>query len=77
MLQSSICEEKLDLDRARDNLWSYLLSFLNLNLQKLMYSFLIVERIHNGEVNNPAQIDQVGSSSVFDAFLFFDSWKNE
>lgn len=48
----------------------YLFALLKLNFQQLMDSFLVVERIHYGQIDDPAQIDKVGFGTVFDPLFF-------
>jgi len=50
---------------------SYLLTFLKLDFQKFVNGFLVVESVHDGQVDNSAQINQVGFSPVLDSFLGF------
>ena len=51
---------------------TYLLPLLDLHLEKLMYSFLIVQGIHDSQVDDSAQIDEIRLCTVLDARLFFD-----
>ena len=47
----------------------YLFALVELDFQQLVDSFLIVEGIHDGQINRPAQINQVRFGMVFNSLL--------
>lgn len=47
----------------------YLLSFLQLNFEQFMNGFLVIQGIHDGQVDDTAQVHQVSFCPVFDALL--------
>ena len=52
---------------------AYLLALLDLDLEKFVYCFLIVERIHDGQIDDPAEVDEVGLRSILNTLLFCHS----
>lgn len=52
------------LDNHRGQFW--LLTIRQINLHQLVNSFFGVGARHNGEVNSPSQVDQVGVGLIFD-----------
>jgi hypothetical protein len=47
----------------------YLFALLQLNFQQLVDSFLVVESIHDGQINHPAQINEIRLGTVFNTLL--------
>ena len=47
----------------------YLFTLLQLNFQQLVDSFLVVEGIHDGQIDHPAQIDEIRFGAVFNTLL--------
>lgn len=51
---------------------TYLLPFLDLHLEKLMYSFLVVQGIHDSQVDDSTQVDEIRLCAVLNTRLLFD-----
>lgn len=51
---------------------TYLLSLLDLHLEKLVHSFLVVQRIHDSQVDDSTQVDEVRLGAVLNPCLVFD-----
>jgi hypothetical protein len=49
-----------------------LITFFDLYFEELMYSFLVIEGIHNRQVDRSAQVHEIGLRTVFDAFFVCD-----
>ena len=49
----------------------YLLPFFDLNFQELVDSFFVIESIHDGEIDDTTQIDQVRFGAIFDRLRLF------
>ena len=54
---------------------AYLLALLDLDLEKFVHCFFVVERVHNGQVDDPAEVDEVGLRSILDTLLFCHSYR--
>jgi hypothetical protein len=47
------------------------LAFFKLDSEKLVDSLFIVESVHDGQINDTAEVDQVRFCPILDAFLLF------
>jgi hypothetical protein len=52
----------------------YLFALLQLNFQQLVDSFLVVESIHDGQIDHPAQINEICFGTVFNTLLLGNDW---
>ncbi len=54
---------------------TYLFAFFELNLEKFMNGFFVVQGIHDREVDDTTQVREICRRAVLNAFLFLDNYK--
>jgi hypothetical protein len=47
-----------------------LFALLHLNLEELVHGFLVVQRVHKGQVDHPAKVNDICARLVLDTLLF-------
>jgi hypothetical protein len=52
---------------------SHLVAFFDLDFEKFVYGFFVVERVHDCEIDDPTEVDEVSLRAVLDAFLLRSS----
>lgn len=61
-------------DPEIDNPPTYLFALLELDFEQFMDRFLVVQGIHDSEVDRSSQIHQVGLGAILDIHFFFNGW---
>jgi hypothetical protein len=64
---------KKDYDKDRER---YLFAFLELDFEKLVNGFFVVEGVHDGEIDGTTEVDEVGARLVLDTFLVGHGWES-